>query len=332
MAEIAPQSLYAAQEKIYPREIDGVFARLRIAAMVVLLGGYYLAAWVTWDGRQALLFDLPARKFYVLGLVLWPQDFFFLSWLLIIAALSLFFFTALAGRVWCGYACPQTVWTEAFLWMERLVEGRGPARRKLDAGPWTTDKLWRKTAKQALWIAFALWTGFTFVGYFTPIRALGREVHGALARRLGDVLDPVLRLRDLRQRGLHARAGVQVHVPVRALPERDVRPRHAGRVVRRAPRRAARLACARQRSARAQQLGDCIDCRMCVQVCPTGIDIRKGLQYECIACAACIDACDGVMDKMQYAARPDPLLDAARDRRPHDTRRCARESSCTRRC
>ena len=189
MTEIAPQSLYAAQTKIYPREIGGVFARLRIAAMVVLLGGYYLAAWVPWDGRQALLFDLPARKFYVLGLVLWPQDFFFLSWLLIIAALSLFFFTALAGRVWCGYACPQTVWTEAFLWMERLTEGRGPARRKLDAGPWTANKLWRKSAKQALWIVFALWTGFTFVGYFTPIRELGREVlsisRSAAGRRSG---------------------------------------------------------------------------------------------------------------------------------------------------
>jgi cytochrome c oxidase accessory protein FixG len=176
MADTAPQSLYAAQDKIYPREIDGVFARLRIAAMVALLGGYYAAAWVTWDGRQALLFDLPARKFYVLGLVLWPQDFFFLSWLLIIAALSLFFFTALAGRLWCGYACPQTVWTEAFLWMERLVEGRGPARRKLDSAPWNANKVWRKSAKQALWIVFSLWTGFTFVGYFTPIRELGTEV------------------------------------------------------------------------------------------------------------------------------------------------------------
>src|SRR5512143_547986 len=161
MAEIAPQSLYAAQEKIYPRETDGVFARLRIAAMVVLLGGYYLAAWIKWDGRQALLFDLPARKFYVLGLVLWPQDFFFLSWLLIIAALSLFFFTALAGRIWCGYACPQTVWTEAFLWMERMTEGNRLQRMKLDKAPWSLRKMARKTAKQVLWIAFAAGTGFT---------------------------------------------------------------------------------------------------------------------------------------------------------------------------
>jgi cytochrome c oxidase accessory protein FixG len=300
MTEIAEQSLYAAQSKIYPRETDGLFARLRIAAMVVLLGGYYLTAWLTWDGRQALLFDLPARKFYVLGLVLWPQDFFFLSWLLIIAALSLFFFTALAGRVWCGYACPQTVWTEAFLWMERLVEGRGPARRKLDAGPWTATKIWRKTAKQALWIAFALWTGFTFVGYFTPIRELAREVAnlslggwetfwvlfygfatygnaGFMREQVCKYMCPYARF----QSAMFDRDTLVVSYDERRGEPRGSRPRGS--------------------DPRALQLGSCIDCRMCVQVCPTGIDIRKGLQYECIACAACIDACDGVMDKMQYA-------------------------------
>ncbi len=193
------------------------------------------------------------------GSCLWPQDFFFLSWLLIIAALSLFFFTALAGRLWCGYACPQTVWTEAFLWMERLTEGRGAARRKLDKGPWTLEKIWRKTAKQALWVGFALWTGFTFVGYFTPIRELGHEGRHAVARRLGDVLGALLRLRDLRQRGLHARASLQVHVPVCALPERDVRPRYADHLLRSgsAASRAARARAARIRRSR---LGDCIDC------------------------------------------------------------------------
>jgi cytochrome c oxidase accessory protein FixG len=300
MAEVAPQSLYAAQEKIYPREIDGVFARFRIAAMVALLGGYYLAAWVTWDGRQALLFDLPARKFYVLGLVLWPQDFFFLSWLLIIAALSLFFFTALAGRVWCGYACPQTVWTEAFLWMERLVEGRGPARRKLDAGPWTANKVWRKTAKQALWIVFALWTGFTFVGYFTPIRQLGHEV---LSLSLGGWETFWILFYGFATYGNAGFMREQVCKYMcpyarfqSAMFDRDTLvvsyDEHRGE-----PRGSR----ARGSDPRRQQLGDCIDCRMCVQVCPTGIDIRKGLQYECIACAACIDACDGVMDKMQYA-------------------------------
>src|SRR5512147_323771 len=157
MNQVAPQSLYAAAEKIYPREVDGVFARLRVAAMVVLLGGYYLAVWIPWGGRQALLFDLPARKFYVLGLVLWPQDFIFLTGLLIIAALSLFFFTALAGRLWCGYACSQTVWTEVFLWMERFAEGSRGERMKLDQAPWSVKKVYRKSLKQGLWIIFALW-------------------------------------------------------------------------------------------------------------------------------------------------------------------------------
>jgi cytochrome c oxidase accessory protein FixG len=297
MAEVAPGSLYAAQAKIYPREVDGVFARLRNASMIALLGAFYGTAWLQWDGRQALLFDLPARKFYVLGLVLWPQDFFFLSWLLIIAALSLFFFTALAGRLWCGYACPQTVWTEAFLWMERVVEGRGPARRKLDAAPWTAEKIRRKFAKQTLWIAFALWTGFTFVGYFTPIRELGVAVFtwslggwemfwilfygfatygnaGFMREQVCKYMCPYARFQS-------------------AMFDRDTLIISYDR-----ERGEPRGSRARGTDAKTLKLGDCIDCRMCVQVCPTGIDIRNGLQYECIACAACIDACDGVMDKM----------------------------------
>ncbi len=299
MDDSTANSLYAAQEKIYPREVDGIFARLRIVAMIVLLGGYYVAAWLQWDGRQALLFDLPARKFYVFGLVLWPQDFFFLSWLLIIAALSLFFFTSLGGRLWCGYACPQTVWTEAFLWMERITEGRGAARRKLDKGPWTSKKIWRKTAKQVLWVSFALWTGFTFVGYFTPIRELGLKVTtlslggwetfwvlfygfatygnaGYLREQVCKYMCPYARF----QSAMFDRDSLIISYDT----------------VRGEPRGSRR----RGEDPKLKQLGDCIDCQMCVQVCPTGIDIRKGLQYECIACAACIDACDSVMDKMEY--------------------------------
>ena len=172
----AAESLYAAQPKVYPREVDGRYARLRLAAVFVLLGIFYLFPWLTWDGHQAVLLDLPARKFHVFGLTFWPQDFFWLAWLLIIAGLSLFFFTALAGRLWCGYACPQTVWTEVFLWIERACEGRRNQRIKLDAAAWTREKLLRKSIKQALWIIFSLWTGFTFVGFFTPIVQLGHEV------------------------------------------------------------------------------------------------------------------------------------------------------------
>ena len=164
---------YVSERKVYPRDVHGPLDRLRRLAVVWLLGMFYVFPWLRWDGRQAVLFDLPARKFHVFGLTFWPQDFLFLALLLIIAALALFFFTALAGRLWCGYACPQTVWTEVFLWMERWTEGDRNKRMKLDAAPWSGGKLTRKGAKHVLWLLFALWTGFTFVGFFTPITALG---------------------------------------------------------------------------------------------------------------------------------------------------------------
>ena len=172
----APSSFYAAAQKIYPREISGRFSTLRKRAVVILLGLFYGVAWIDINGQQALLFDLPARKFHIFGLTLWPQDFFYMALLMIIAALSLFFFTALAGRLWCGYACPQTVWTEVFIWIERWTEGSRLQRMKLDRAPWHTQKLLRKASKQLLWVALAAWTGFTFVGYFTPIRELGAQI------------------------------------------------------------------------------------------------------------------------------------------------------------
>ena len=169
-------SFYVSERKVYPRDVSGRYDRLRTGAVVWLLGMYYLFAWLRWDGRQAVLFDLPARKFYVFGLTFWPQDFVFLALLLIFAGVGLFFFTALAGRLWCGYACPQTVWTEVFLWMERWTEGDRSARMKLDAAPWSGNKLLRKLGKHSLWLVFALWTGFTFVGYFTPISDLASRL------------------------------------------------------------------------------------------------------------------------------------------------------------
>ena len=182
-------SAYASERKVYPRDVAGPLNRLRVAAVFWLLGMYYVFPWLKWDGRQAVLFDLPARKFHVFALTFWPQDFTFLAMLLIILALVLFFVTALLGRVWCGYACPQTVWTETFLWMERWTEGDRAKRMKLDAGPWTREKILRKGSKHALWLLFALWTGFTFVGFFTPItslatRACGR-LHGTAGRSSG---------------------------------------------------------------------------------------------------------------------------------------------------
>jgi cytochrome c oxidase accessory protein FixG len=176
------ESFYAARQKIYPRELKGRYTNLRLRLAWLLLAIFYLLPWLNMHGRQAVLFDIGARKFYVFALEMWPQDFIFLTWLLVIAAMSLFFFTALAGRVWCAYACPQTVWTEAFLWMERITEGSRQLRMKLDAAPWGARKLLRKGSKQVLWISFALWTGVTFVGYFAPLRALaGNALHLTLS-------------------------------------------------------------------------------------------------------------------------------------------------------
>jgi cytochrome c oxidase accessory protein FixG len=295
----ADESYYAAHQKVYPREVRGLFSTLRGGTVWVLLGLFYALPWLEWGDRQAILFDLPARRFHLFGLTLWPQDFIFLAWLLVIAALSLFFFTAVAGRLWCGYACPQTVWTEVFLWMERVTEGDRAQRMKLDAAPWNAAKFARKTAKQVLWVAFALWTGFTFVGFFTPVHDLatrsltlslgGWETFWALFYGFATYGNAGF-LREQVCKYMCPYARFQS-----AMFDRDtlVITYDAARGEPRGGRR-------RGTDPRVAGLGDCTDCTLCVQACPTGIDIRNGLQYECIACAACIDACNGVMDKMGY--------------------------------
>jgi cytochrome c oxidase accessory protein FixG len=291
--------LYRADPKVYPRETDGRFQRLRRVAAAVLLGLFYVMPWLTWNGRQAVLFDLPARKFYVLGLTFWPQDFFYLTWLLILAGLSLFFFTALAGRLWCGYACPQTVWTEVFLGIERAFEGDRSRRMKLDAAPWSAEKIARKGGKQFVWVAFALWTGFTFVGFFTPIRELGPR---ALSFSLGPwetFWTLFYALATYGNAGFLREQVCKYMCPYARFQGAMFDPNTliiAYDPARGEPRGARR----RGSDYRAAGLGDCVDCTLCVQVCPTGIDIRDGLQYECIACGACIDACDAVMDKVAY--------------------------------
>jgi len=291
---------YYAHEKVYPREVGGRFARLRVLSVWLLLGIFYLLPWISWGDRQAVLFDLPARKFFILGLVFWPQDFIFLTWLLVIAALSLFFFTAIAGRLWCGYACPQTVWTETFLWLERFAEGDRSARLKLDRAPWGARKLARKSLKQFLWVSFALWTGFTFVGFFTPIRTLGAEV---LALDVGSWEVFWICFYGFATYGNagYLREQVCKYMCPYARFQSAMFDRDTLVITYDTARGEPRGARKRGTDARSLGKGDCIDCTMCVQVCPTGIDIRKGLQIECIACAACIDVCDDVMDKMGSA-------------------------------
>ena len=300
MSAVSPpdgQVLYAAHQKVYPREVSGRFARLRLAAVLGLLGLFYLMPWVRWDGRQAVLFDLPARKFYIFGLTFFPQDFFLLTWLLIIAALSLFFFTALAGRLWCGYACPQTVWTEVFVWMERLAEGGRAQRIKLDRGPWSAEKVLRKGGKQLLWLVFAGFTGFTFVGFFAPVHRVATDI---AAWSLGGWELFWILFYGLATYGNAGflREQVCMYMCPYARFQSAMFDRNTLIISYDAHRGEPRGSRARGEDHRAKGLGDCVDCTLCVQVCPTGIDIRQGLQYECIACAACIDACDGVMDRL----------------------------------
>lgn len=293
------QELFARRQKIYPREVHGLFAGLRVAATLALLGIYYGTPWLTWGDRPAVLFDLPARKFYVFGLSFWPQDFFYLAAALIIAALSLFFFTALAGRLWCGYACPQTVWTEVFLWIERKVEGGRPRQMKLDRARWSARKFAIKGTKHFLWIAFSLWTGFTFVAYFTPITQLAGKV---MSLSTGGWETFWLLFYSLATYGNAGWLREQVCIYMcpyarfqSAMFDRDtlIISYDARRGEPRGSRR-------RGADPAALGIGDCVACSMCVQVCPTGIDIRDGLQYQCIGCAACIDACDDIMDRMGY--------------------------------
>ena len=293
------QALYEVRRKIYPRAVHGTFAVWRWSVVLLTQLVFYGVPWLTWNDRQAVLFDLAARKFYIFGLVFWPQDIVYLTVLLIISAYSLFLFTAVAGRLWCGFACPQTVYTEIFMWIERKVEGDRLARMKLDKQPLSARKITRKGVKHGLWIALSLWTGFTFVGFFTPIQALGRDV---LALHTGPWETFWMLFYGFTTYGNAGWMREQVckymcpyarFQSVMFDPDTLVITYDTGRGEPRGSR-------ARGADLKAKGLGDCVDCGICVQVCPTGIDIRKGLQYECIGCAACIDGCDQVMDKMGY--------------------------------
>ncbi|WP_423599531.1 cytochrome c oxidase accessory protein CcoG [Roseateles sp. MS654] len=297
--ELRTISLYESEAKIYPRAVHGWFAVWRwvLVWMTQLL--FYGLPWLSWNGRQAVLFDLESRRFLIFDLILYPQDFIYLTALLVVSAFGLFFFTAVAGRLWCGYACPQTVYTEIFLWIERHTEGDRAARIRLDKAGWGVDKLLRKGGKHVAWLTVSLWTGFTFVGYFEPIRTLGSDAlrlglsgweafwilfyglatygnAGYLREQVCKYMCPYARFQS-------------------AMLDRDtlIISYDAVRGEPRGPR-------SKKVDPVQKGLGACVDCHQCVHVCPTGIDIRKGLQYECIGCAACIDVCNDVMDKFGY--------------------------------
>lgn len=292
-------SLYQAQKKIYPRSVTGLFSKWRWAMVFITQLVFYGLPWLEWGQRQAVLFDLEARRFYILGLILYPQDFIYLSGILVISALSLFLFTAVAGRQWCGYACPQTVYTEIFLWLEKVTEGDRSARLRLDASPMSVNKFTRKTSKQFLWIALSLWTGFTFVGYFTPIKELGMSFMAASMGPWETFWVFFYGFATYGNAG-YMREQVCKYMCPYARFQSAMFDKDTLIVTYDEARGEPRGSRSKKADPKALNLGSCIDCTLCVQVCPTGIDIRKGLQYECISCAACIDVCDTVMDKMSY--------------------------------
>jgi cytochrome c oxidase accessory protein FixG len=293
-------SLYASHEKIYPRSVSGIFSNWRWGMVFLTQLVFYGIPWLEWGARQAVLFDLGARRFYVFGLVLYPQDFIYLTGILVISALSLFLFTAVAGRLWCGYACPQTVYTEIFLWIEKKVEGDRSARMRRDAQPLSLDKFMRKSAKHSLWLLVALWTGFTFVGYFTPIKELGLEF-AQMRMSSWEIFWTFFYGFATYGNAGFMREQVCKHMCPYARFQSAMFDKDTLIVTYDEERGEPRGARSRKADPAALNLGACIDCTLCVQVCPTGIDIRKGLQYECIGCGACADVCDTVMDKMGYA-------------------------------
>ncbi len=293
----AGSALYAAHRKIYPRTVSGLFARWRWAMVFLTQLVFYGLPWLEWGQRQSVLFDLAARRFYIFGLVLYPQDLIYLTGLLVVSALSLFLFTAVAGRLWCGYACPQTVYTEIFMWVEQKIEGNRVARMRLDGEPLSIKKLGKKWFKHFVWLGIALWTGFTFVGYFTPIRELGMEFLQARMSSWEVFWVIFYGLATYGNAGFMREQVCKYMCPYArfqgAMFDRDTLI-----VSYDTARGEPRGLHAKGSDPRAQGLGDCIDCDLCVQVCPTGIDIRNGQQYECIGCGLCIDACDTVMDRM----------------------------------
>lgn len=297
--KIETVELYASRKKIYVKEVHGLFQKIRTVSLWALMGMYFLFCWVSIDGQPLIYFDLPGREFHLFGATFFPKDFILLSGMLIISAFGLFFITTLFGRVWCGYTCPQTVWTFIFMWVEERIEGSRNRRMKLDKSPRSTEKVIKKTMKHAVWLLIAFATGLTFVGYFYPVRDLSIDLitlnangwayfwvgfftvatymnAGWMREQVCLYMCPYARFQSVM---FDQNTRTVSYDPNRGEPrggrKKGVDPAEVG-------------------------LGDCIDCGLCVQVCPTGIDIRDGLQYECIGCALCIDACDDVMEKMNY--------------------------------
>ncbi|WP_119561452.1 cytochrome c oxidase accessory protein CcoG [Vibrio cholerae] len=286
--------------RIYVRESKGTYQKLRRYGGWFLLLLFGLVPWISYGERQAILLDIGNQQFNFFGTTLYPQDLTLLALLFMIAAFGLFFITTFLGRVWCGYLCPQTVWTFMYIWFEEKLEGNANKRRKQDNSPMTAELVARKTLKHIAWLAIALVTGFTFVGYFVPIRALVIDFF-TLSAAFWPVFWVLFFALCTYGNAGWMRSIMCIHMCPYARFQSAMFDKDTfivGYDVARGEQRGPR---SRKADPKALGLGDCIDCDLCVQVCPTGIDIRDGLQYECINCGACIDACDNTMERMGYA-------------------------------
>ncbi len=296
--ELAP--LYAKREKVHPKRVWGLYRKLKWVALIVLLAIYYIAPWLRWDRGpgvpdQAFLIDMPARRAYFLSIEIWPQEVYYLAAILICGALGLFLATSLFGRVWCGFACPQTVWTDFYVWVERFVEGDRAARIRLDKAPWSFDKIRKRVVKHFIWLLIALLTGGAWIMYFADAPTLVKEVMNL------EVSGNVLFFTGLFTATTYLLAGFareQVCTYMCPWPriQSAMLDEDSMIVTYEAWRGEPRSKPARDGNY--ENRGHCIDCNNCVVVCPTGIDIRDGNQLECIGCGLCIDACNNVMDKL----------------------------------
>lgn len=290
--------MYESHQKIYPRKISGMFRQIKWVTLWVLLGFYYIAPWIRWDRGpnapdQALLLDVPGRRAYFFFIEIWPQEVYYLTGILILAAIGLFFATALFGRIWCGFACVQTVWTDLFLWVERLVEGDRAKRLRLDQGPLTLSKFFKKIVKHILWLIVSLATGGAWIMYFTDAPTFLVDFF------TGNASMTLYSFTAIFAGSTYVLAGwAREQVCIYMCPW----PRFQGAMFdedslivtyeewRGEPRAPAR------KGENFEDRGHCIDCKQCVQVCPTGVDIRKGQQMACIGCALCVDACNNMME------------------------------------
>ncbi|XPF92834.1 cytochrome c oxidase accessory protein CcoG [Colwellia sp. RE-S-Sl-9] len=290
---------YQPSDQIYVRKVSGFFQKLRQRMNLVYFAFFACLPWLQYNGHQAVLFDLELQRFTLWGLTLWPQDLTLLAWLFILGAFLLFFVTAFLGRVWCGYMCPQTVWTFIFIWFEEKIEGSANQRKKLDSQPMSFNKFWRKSLKHTAWVLFSLFTAMTFVGYFAPMREVVIDV---FTLNTSLTLAGIIIFFTFATYGNAGwmRETMCLHMCPYARFQSAMFDKDTLTVSYDAKRGENRGPRGRKQDPKELGLGDCIDCNLCVQVCPTGIDIRNGLQYECINCGACVDACDGVMDNMKY--------------------------------